>query len=131
VNRPALGAALGALSLFIPLTSALAAEEAGSADVEGQVEYNNNCRTCHSFKPNDNRLGPSLHGVVGRKAGTLEGFAFSSAMKGSNVTWDEATLDKFIANPDSVVSGNGMKPFTGISNADDRAKIVGFLKTLK
>jgi cytochrome c len=131
VNRPVLSAAIGALSFVIPLSPAFAAQEAGDAGADGQVEFNNACRTCHSFKAGDNRLGPSLHGVVGRKAGTAEGFAFSSAMKGSNITWDDATLDKFIANPEAVVSGNGMKPFGGISNADDRAKIVGYLKTLK
>jgi cytochrome c len=131
VNRPVLSAAIGALSLVISLSPAVAEQEAGAAEPDGQVEYNNNCRTCHSMKAGDNRLGPTLHGVVGRKAGSVEGFQFSSSMKSSGITWDEATLDKFITNPDSVVSGNGMKPFTGISNAEDRGKIIGFLKTLK
>jgi cytochrome c len=95
------------------------------------VSYNNACRTCHSMKPGDNRLGPSLHGVVGRKAGTLEGFAFSPAMKSSGVTWDEATLDKFISDPNQVVSGNKMQPFGGVADASEREKIVNYLKTLK
>ncbi len=55
-----------------------------------QVAFNNACRTCHSFKADDNRLGPTLHGIVGRKAGSIEGFAFSPSMKASGVTWDEA-----------------------------------------
>jgi cytochrome c len=95
-----------------------------------QMAFNNSCRTCHSFKEGDNRLGPSLHGVVGRKSGTLEGFAFSPAMKSANITWDEQTLDQFIANPDHVVSGNAMKPFTGISDAKQRGEIIAYLKTL-
>jgi cytochrome c len=131
VNRPVLSAAIGALLLIIPISPALAETEAGAAEPDGQVEYNNACRTCHSMKPGDNRLGPTLHGVVGRKAGTVEGFAFSSAMKSSRITWDEATLDKFITNPEAVVSGNGMKPFGGIDSAEDRAKIIGYMKTLK
>ncbi|MFA6141281.1 MAG: c-type cytochrome [Hyphomicrobium sp.] len=95
------------------------------------VAFNNSCRTCHSFKPNDNRLGPTLHGVVGRKAGSVEGFAFSPAMKGSGVTWDAATLDKFISDPNQVVSGNKMQPFGGIADAGERKKIVDYLGTLK
>ena len=58
----------------------------------------------------DNRLGPSLYGVVGRKAGSLEGFAYSESLKDSGVTWDEPTLDKWIANPGAVIPGNQHEP---------------------
>jgi cytochrome c len=130
VNRPAFRATVFSTLVFLgSLAPAVAAEEQGSDD--GQVAYNNACRTCHSFKPDDNRLGPTLHGIVGRKAGSIEGFAFSPAMKSSGITWDEANLDKFIANPEAVVSGNGMKPFGGIADAGERKKIVDYLKTLK
>jgi cytochrome c len=95
----------------------------------GEQIFNNNCRTCHSWKKDDNRLGPSLHGVVGRESGTEEGFKYSAAMKEANITWDEGTLDKFITNPDSVVPNNNMKPFTGISDAKVRKDIIEFLKT--
>lgn len=113
---------------MLAVLPALAAQEESEA---GKVAFNNACRTCHSFKAGDNRLGPSLSGIVGRKAGSIEGFQFSSAMKSSGITWDEATLDKFIANPDTVVHGNAMKPFGGVADASERAKIVGYLKTLK
>lgn len=112
--------------MLLVLPAAAAQEESD----EGKVAFNNACRTCHSFKAGDNRLGPSLHGVVGRKAGSMEGFQFSSAMQGSGITWDEATLDKFIANPDNVVHGNAMKPFGGIADASERTKIIAYLKTL-
>jgi len=121
-------ALLGCVLLFaFDAAPAFAEQEEG----EGKVAFNNACRTCHSFKPDDNRLGPSLHGVVGRKAGSLEGFGFSSAMKGSGITWDAATLDKFIANPEAVVHGNAMKPFGGVADAAERSKIVAYLETLK
>jgi cytochrome c len=128
VKRPAIRtiAALSALSLLA--THAWAAQEESD---DGQVAYNNACRTCHSFKPDDNRLGPTLHGIVGRKAGSIEGFAFSPSMKASGITWDEATLDKFISDPNQVVSGNKMQPFGGIADAGERKKIVDYLKTLK
>jgi cytochrome c len=129
VNRPAFRTtAFSTLALLASFAPALAAEEQGD---DGQVAYNNACRTCHSFKEGDNRLGPTLHGVVGRKAGTVEGFAFSPAMKDSGITWDEATLDKFITSPNQVVSGNKMQPFGGVADAGDRKKIVDYLKTLK
>lgn len=127
MNRPELRAtAFSTLSLLASLVPV----EAQESD-EGMMAFNNACRTCHSFKPDDNRLGPTLHGIVGRKAGSVAGFQFSTAMKSSGITWDEANLDKFIANPESVVNGNAMKPYGGIADASERAKIVGFLKTLK
>ncbi len=113
---------------MLAIVPATAEQEMGE---DGKVAFNNACRTCHSFKEGDNRLGPTLHGIVGRKAGSVEGFQFSSAMQSSGITWDDATLDKFIANPDNVVHGNAMKPFGGIADASERAKIVGYLKTLK
>jgi cytochrome c len=127
VNRPELRAtAFSTLSLLASLVPV----EAQESD-EGMMAFNNACRTCHSFKPDDNRLGPTLHGIVGRKAGSVAGFQFSPAMKNSGITWDEANLDQFIANPESVVNGNAMKPYGGIADESERAKIVSFLKTLK
>ncbi|MDP1910602.1 MAG: c-type cytochrome [Hyphomicrobium sp.] len=116
------------MSLLASLAPVAAAQEEND---EGMVAFNNNCRTCHSFKAGDNRLGPSLHGIVGRKAGSQEGFAFSSAMKSSGITWDAANLDQFVENPDKVVHGNGMKPYGGIADAGERKKIVDYLRTLK
>lgn len=128
MTRPAFCAIVfSALSLLAALPAHAAQEESN----EGKVAFNNACRTCHSFKPDDNRLGPTLHGIVGRKAGSIEGFAFSPSMKASGITWDEANLDKFIANPNQVVSGNKMQPFGGIADASERAKIINYLKTLK
>jgi cytochrome c len=102
--------------------------KAAAAD-DGQLAFNNACRTCHTLREGDNRLGPNLHGIVGRKAGSLPNFAYSSAMKDAGLVWDKATLDRFIANPEQVVSGHKMKPYGGIASADDRAKIVAFLET--
>lgn len=122
---------LGAVLIGGGLLCALPAHAAQEASEDGKVAFNNNCRTCHSFKEGDNRLGPTLHGVVGRKAGSIAGFQFSSAMKDSGITWDAATLDKFITNPDMVVHGNAMKPFGGIADASERTKIVEYLQSLK
>jgi cytochrome c len=114
---------------FIILTCAPAlAQTAGSADGDGQILFNNACRTCHTLREGDNRLGPNLHKVVGRKAGSLPGYGYSGALKGADLTWDKATLDRFIADPDKVVSGHAMRPYGGIASADERAKIIAFLE---
>ena len=113
---------LAALAFSAPASVATAQDDAG------QLIFNNTCRTCHTVKEGDNRLGPSLAGVVGRKAGSLPGYSYSDAMKNSGLTWDEATLDRFITNPEAAVAGNNMKPFAGVASADDRAKIIAYLK---
>jgi len=97
--------------------------ESGS---EQQV-FNNACRTCHTIKEGDNRLGPSLYKVVGRKAGSLPDYNYSSAMKGAGFVWDEEKLEHFIASPDKVVPGNNMKPYGGLASAEDRKRVVTFL----
>jgi cytochrome c len=117
-------------NLLFPVAALLATVVVAHAADDPQMAFNNACRTCHSMKEGDNRLGPSLAGVVGRKAGSLSGFAFSPSMQNSGITWDEATLDKFIANPDQVVNGNKMKPFGGITDAGQRGEIVAFLKSI-
>src|SRR5215471_2134417 len=124
-------------ALVLPLAAliALSAEALGQETVgkttgpdAGQLAFNNACRTCHTLKEGDNRLGPSLHKIIGRRAGSLPNYGYSSAMKGADMVWDKATLDRFIANPDQVVSGNNMKPYGGLASAEERAKIIAFLE---
>jgi len=76
----------------------------------------------------DDRLGPNLHNVIGREAGSVPDYGYSSAMKDADLTWDKATLDRFIANPDQVVPGNKVKPYGGLTSAEERAKIIAFLE---
>jgi cytochrome c len=104
------------------------AQDKPAGTEDGQLAFNNACRTCHTLREGDNRLGPSLHKVIGRKAGSLPGFGFSSAMQGSDIVWDKATLDRFIANPDQVVPGHSMKPFGGIASPEVRARIIAYLE---
>ncbi|MGY8666242.1 c-type cytochrome [Bradyrhizobium sp. UFLA05-109] len=95
----------------------------------GQRAFNNSCRTCHTIKDGDNRLGPHLYRILGRKAGSLPDYNYSSAMKSADFVWDEEKLERFIADPDDLVPGNSMKPFGGLASADDRARIVSFLRS--
>lgn len=87
------------------------------------------CMACHTTDQN-NRVGPGLGGVVGRKAGTAAGFNYSSAMKNSDIVWDAASLDAFLESPKKAVPGNKM-PFAGIKDQAARADVIGYLTTLK
>jgi cytochrome c len=101
-----------------------------SADTEsGQLTFNNACRTCHTTKEGDNRLGPNLHNVIGRKAGSLPSYGYSSAMKSADFVWDKEKLDRFIEKPDQVVPGHNMKPYGGLTSAEDRSKVIAFLES--
>jgi cytochrome c len=111
------------LVFFVPVGIAAADDD------EGKIAFNNHCRTCHSFRKDDNRLGPSMYGIFGAKAGQVKGYrGYSGSLTG--ITWDESTLDKFIASPSSISTSTNMI-FPPVSNAEVRRKIVEFLKSLK
>ena len=89
------------------------------------------CAICHVAEQGAaSTLGPNLFGVVGRPAGTLEGFAYSQPMKDSGVTWDAEQIDAFITTPQKVVPGTRMA-FGGVADAGKRKEIVDYLLTLK
>jgi cytochrome c len=101
----------------------------GAGTESGQQTFNNACRTCHTTNEGDNRLGPNLHTIIGRKAGSLQNYGYSSALKGADFVWDTEKLDRFIAKPDEVVPGINMKPYGGLASAEDRAKVIAFLES--
>lgn len=120
------------LSAAWALPAAAGADPAPGGDAsKGQIEFNNHCRTCHTVKEGDNRLGPSLYNIFGAPAGQVEGFDNYSGGLSSNITWDEATLDKFIANPQSIASNTTMTPFAGVEDAETRKEIIQYLKEQK
>jgi cytochrome c len=87
------------------------------------------CAGCHATAPGVNKIGPSLAGVVGRKSGTVAGYNYSSAMQNLNVTWNDDTLDKFLANPAGFA--HGTKMFISVPNSSDRQNVIAYLGTLK
>jgi cytochrome c len=116
-------------SFHASLLSFALAVPAATAD-DNQAAFNNHCRTCHSTKEGDNRLGPSLYKIFGAKAGAVPGYAsYSQGLSSSGITWDEVTLREFIANPDTVIPSNNMKPYKGIADEAVRQKIIEFLKS--
>lgn len=88
------------------------------------------CAACHSGKATTDGAGPSLAGVVGRKAGSLDDFRYSRPMQRSGVIWNEANLDAFLKAPDQFLPGTRM-PFEGIASAPERKATIDYLKSLR
>jgi nitrite reductase (NO-forming) len=84
------------------------------------------CQACHSLEPGKVILGPSLAGIVGRKSGAEPGFSYSPALKQAALTWDAATLDGYLMDPQKIVPGNRM-PFPGLKTDHDRKDVIAFL----
>ncbi len=88
------------------------------------------CAACHQVGPDaKNRVGPELNGIVGRPAGTLEGFSYSKAMVeagAGGLVWDEATLDAYLADPKGMVKGTKMA-FAGLKSEEDRQAVIAYL----
>ncbi|MGB6321052.1 MAG: cytochrome c family protein [Xanthobacteraceae bacterium] len=111
-----------ALALTLTPTAAGAADAA-----HGKIVFQT-CAACHSEKPD--AIGPSLHGVYGRKAGSLADFRYSTAMLHANIVWDDGNLRAYLADPQAKVRGNRM-PFGGLSDPQDIADVIAFLKGYK
>ena len=88
------------------------------------------CMACHTVKPGQNRLGPSLYRIVGAKKATVPGFAYSPALTARKGLWSEADLDAFIANPRAAVPGTRMV-YAGMPDAAKRKRLIAWLKGVK
>ena len=84
------------------------------------------CRTCHVFDEGVNRVGPSLHKIVGRKAGSVAGFSYSDANKNSGITWSKEKLYQYLENPQRVIPGTKMA-FAGLPKPEDRANVIAYM----
>ena len=109
---------------LLPLVSIAQAQGVGDAQRGAQVFVQ--CKVCHSLEAGKNMLGPSLHGVIGRKAGSVPGYAYSPAMKNANVTWTDDTLSKYLADPKAFVPGDKMV-FAGIKDPSKLGDLLAYL----
>jgi cytochrome c len=105
-------------------TDALAADPAA-----GEKIFKAQCGICHAVVAGQNRIGPTLFGVVGRPAGSVPGFNYTADHKKLGVTWDAATLDKYLANPRAMVPDTSMI-YAGLKNDAERADLIAYLETL-
>lgn len=101
-----------------------AAPNEGAGAARGEEVYVR-CAACHAMA--NDRVGPRHCGLIGRRAGSVPGFSYSSAMKNSKLVWDEKTLDRFLAKPMAVVPGTSMT-YDGVPDARDRADLIAYLR---
>src|SRR5215472_8507208 len=97
---------LAVLTVVLSLGSIVAAN--GADPNEGKAVYSSVCSICHSVQPGKNLVGPSLFGIMGRKTGSVPGFHYSPANQNANLTWDQATLDKYLQAPRATIPGTSM-----------------------
>lgn len=102
---------------------------AGDAEA-GRTAFNRRCGACHGVVAGQNKVGPSLHAVVGREAGKVPGFNYSAAIRDSGKTWDEATIDAYIADPKGYIPGNRMA-LAPLRDEAERGNITAYLATQK
>lgn len=110
----------------------LVSAAAHAADLaKGADSFDANCAECHSVaKKIRNKKGPSLFGVVGRKAASVDGADYSDAMKASGIVWTEDKIDAYVTAPKGLLPGGTMK-FKGLANAQERADMIAFLAEQK
>ena len=116
--------------VLIAITTVIGKSAVAASDAKRGAQLFQQCMACHSVQPGEHLTGPSLANVAGHKAGTAQGFQrYSDALKRSGVTWDDATLDKWLASPEQLIPGNSMT-FPGLRNPKDRQDVIAYLKAV-
>ena len=118
---------LAALACSVLALSAVEPSARAQDAATGERLFRTRCASCHSLEPGQNRIGPSLNGVIGRKAGSVEGARYSQGMRDLGITWDAAQIDTFLANPRVMVKGSTMT--ISVTNAADRAALTAYLQS--
>ncbi|MBF0589403.1 MAG: cytochrome c family protein [Magnetococcales bacterium] len=110
------------------LAMGLSAGIADAGDAKKGSKVFRKCKACHTLDAGKHKVGPSLKGIMGRAAGTADGFTkYSSAMKESGITWDEATLDTFLTKPKAMIKKTKMS-FAGLKKEKDRVNVIAYIK---
>ena len=116
------------LAVLLAIASSTASIAALAADdpVKGKALFEN-CVACHSLSAGENGVGPSLHGLFGRKSAS-EDFTYSPAMRRANVTWTPELLDRYLADPQGGAFRGNRMPFSGMPDAQARADLIAYLE---
>ena len=116
----------GIFCAVILLALTLIARAQGVGDAQRGAQVFAQCKICHSLEAGKNLVGPSLHGLIGRKAGSVSGYAYSPAMKNASVTWNDDTLSKYLVDPKAFIPGDKMV-FAGIKDPSKLGDLLAYL----
>lgn len=99
-----------------------------AADAKKGAKVFKKCKACHTLEEGGkNKIGPNLHGILGRAAGSVEGFKYSTAMKSSGVVWSEETINEYLTKPKKFIP-KGKMAFAGLKKEGQRADLIEYLK---
>jgi nitrite reductase (NO-forming) len=98
----------------------------GGGDREQGRQVYRKCQACHSLEAGKNSVGPTLAGIIGKKAASDPDYAYSPALRASGLTWDVATLNQYLLDPQKLVPGNKM-PFPGLKTENERRDVIAYL----
>ena len=117
-------------SIMVSIFICFGAANAFADDVVLGKRVFNKCKACHTATAEQNKIGPHLVNIIGRKAGTVEKYKYSAAMKASKITWTAKNIDKYITNPRTFIPKNKMA-FAGVRKPEDRKALIAYLTSLK
>jgi cytochrome c len=112
----------------LTVCAASASAQSGNAG-KGESLFASNCAECHSLKEGKDKKGPSLHGIVGAKAGQRPDYKYSDTLRASQLVWNAENLSRSLANPRAVVPDGSMNSDTAVTDAQERADLIAYLST--
>lgn len=115
-------------SVIIALALSVSGPAAAQDVAEGERLFRQRCASCHSATAGQNRIGPHLAGVIGRRSGGVDGARYSNALRSYDMVWSPESLDSFLSNPRRTVPGTTMS--IAIRDDEDRGDIIAFLASL-
>ena len=118
---------LAGLASFVAALVLLTGSASAAGDAAKGEKVFAKCKACHATEAGKNRVGPSLAGLFGRTAGTVEGYKYSDSMKGSGIVWSDETVSQYLEAPKTFLPGNKMA-FPGLKKPEDRDNVIAYLK---
>ena len=116
------------MAAMLGIATLLSAQPAvAEGDAAAGAKVFNKCKACHALEAGKNKIGPTLAGVIGRKAGSVEGFKYSGPMKDAAIVWDEQNLAEYLADPKGYIPKNKMA-FKGLKKEKQRADVIAYMK---
>ncbi|MDJ0614561.1 MAG: cytochrome c family protein [Rhizobiaceae bacterium] len=115
------------LTTLASLLFALAATPVAAEDIKAGKKVFKKCKACHTVKPEKHKVGPSLHGILGKAAGSAEGYKSSPALSASGIVWDTESMTAFLKDPKGTIPGNKMS-FGGLKKDDEIVNLIAYIK---